>query len=97
MEEIVVTARYTANVPAGGQPIRTPSLGGQSHAPVSGINVEIVNLVQVEGEALTYRIGEKKILDNVNVTLDPGEMVALLGPSGAGFPGISQSVSLTLL
>src|SRR4051794_15417943 len=33
---------------------------------------------------LTKRFGDRTILDNISVTLPPGETVALLGPSGGG-------------
>src|SRR3954451_10777403 len=33
---------------------------------------------------VTKRFGERTILDNVSLTIPPGETVALLGPSGGG-------------
>src|ERR1043165_8800737 len=33
---------------------------------------------------VTKRFGERTILDNISLTIPPGETVALLGPSGGG-------------
>ncbi|KAJ3447575.1 abc transporter g family member [Anaeramoeba flamelloides] len=40
--------------------------------------------VSVEAKDLSFQIKEKKILNNVNITIEPGNLVCLLGPSGAG-------------
>ncbi|MFM9968806.1 MAG: ABC transporter ATP-binding protein [Burkholderiales bacterium] len=40
--------------------------------------------VQVDVEDVTLSFGEKKVLDGINVTVNPGEFFALLGPSGCG-------------
>ncbi len=43
-------------------------------------------LVEVEGLNKTYttEAGEFQVLKNVNLTLHPGEMVSIMGPSGSG-------------
>jgi len=46
----------------------------------SGIRVDVVDLsynVIIKGK-------EKHLLQNVNLSIEPGDMVALMGPSGAG-------------
>jgi hypothetical protein len=53
---------------------RIPSEGGNRltrGVSLDGINVKTLEPVRVEGKALTYSIGKKKILDNVSVRLNP--------------------------
>lgn len=38
----------------------------------------------IETEYLTKKFGNKKVLDNVSINVDKGEILGLLGPSGAG-------------
>lgn len=38
----------------------------------------------LQTRALSVRIGNKAILENVNVRVDPGEIVTIIGPNGAG-------------
>ena len=38
----------------------------------------------LKAENLRMTFGETKALDDVSLTIDPGEMVALIGPSGSG-------------
>ena len=40
--------------------------------------------VRVDVENVTLSFGANKVLDNINVTIEPGEFFALLGPSGCG-------------
>ncbi|KAJ3425924.1 abc transporter g family member [Anaeramoeba flamelloides] len=40
--------------------------------------------VSVEAKDLSFQIKGKTILNNVNITIEPGNLVCLLGPSGAG-------------
>lgn len=35
-------------------------------------------------EDLTVEIGEKKLLDSVSLTAQPGQVTGLIGPNGAG-------------
>ncbi|RPH20430.1 heme ABC transporter ATP-binding protein [Buttiauxella warmboldiae] len=42
----------------------------------------MVNLLQAQN--VTLRIGERKLLDDINLTLATGEVAALIGPNGAG-------------
>ncbi len=46
----------------------------------------------LEANALSYRIGTKLLLDDFNLTVHPGDFVALIGPNGAG-----KSTALRLL
>lgn len=48
-----------------------------------GIQLDVVNVsysITLKKKPLT----EKRLLKNINFRLDPGEMCALMGPSGAG-------------
>ncbi|MDR0727005.1 MAG: ABC transporter ATP-binding protein/permease [Rickettsiales bacterium] len=38
----------------------------------------------IEIKNLTFKYGKKKVLDNLTLTIKPGEKVGLVGPSGAG-------------
>lgn len=38
----------------------------------------------LEARAVSYYVGEKRLLDNVSLSLEPGTVTALLGPNGAG-------------
>ena len=38
----------------------------------------------IEVDSLTFRYGERKVLDNVSLTVKPGEKVAFVGESGSG-------------
>jgi ATP-binding cassette, subfamily B, bacterial len=44
----------------------------------------IQNEVRIEGVTFTYPGSEKPVLSNVNLTLHPGEVIALVGENGAG-------------
>jgi putative ABC transport system ATP-binding protein len=46
----------------------------------------------LSGRALTYRVGDRMIVDSVDVDAHPGELLAVCGPSGAG-----KSTLLTML
>ena len=35
-------------------------------------------------DAVSYRLGDKSLVDNVSLAVRPGEMVGLIGPNGAG-------------
>ncbi|MBS0847501.1 heme ABC transporter ATP-binding protein [Citrobacter sp. JGM124] len=39
---------------------------------------------QLHTENLSLKIGHQQLLENINVSLHPGEVVALIGPNGAG-------------
>jgi ABC-type multidrug transport system ATPase subunit/pSer/pThr/pTyr-binding forkhead associated (FHA) protein len=43
-----------------------------------------ISRIRIEAHALGVRLGGKRLLDSVNLTIEPGDFVALLGPSGAG-------------
>jgi ATP-binding cassette subfamily B protein len=47
-----------------------------------------VHVAQVEGRielrGISFRYGNRAILDNVSMSAEPGEMIGLVGPSGAG-------------
>jgi putative ABC transport system ATP-binding protein len=46
----------------------------------------------LSGRELTYRVGDRTIVDSVDVDAQPGELLAVCGPSGAG-----KSTLLTML
>lgn len=65
--------------PAATAPARTPapSASGPAAGPASGI--------RFDGVSVTYgRHGEHTVLDALDLTVAPGEVLALLGPSGSG-------------
>ncbi len=35
-------------------------------------------------EALSYQLGQRWLIEEVSLTLHPGELVSLIGPNGAG-------------
>lgn len=39
---------------------------------------------EFSARALTYRTAEKTVIREVSLSLGPGELVALIGPNGAG-------------
>ena len=40
--------------------------------------------MSIEVRGITHRFGAHKAIDGVDLTVEPGELVALLGPSGSG-------------
>jgi lipopolysaccharide export system ATP-binding protein len=42
------------------------------------------NTAWLEGRGLTKRYGGRTVVDNVDIRIDPGEVVGFLGPNGAG-------------
>ncbi len=48
--------------------------------PLTGVKGEIV----FDHVSFRYEPGEPKVIDNLNMTIRPGQSVALVGPSGAG-------------
>ncbi len=39
---------------------------------------------RIEIRDITFRYGTRQVIHNVNLTVEPGEMIGLVGPSGAG-------------
>ncbi|MDR2577300.1 MAG: FHA domain-containing protein [Chitinispirillales bacterium] len=55
--------------------------------------IEAINKIRIDAHGLGVRIKGKKILDNVNLTIEPGAFVAFLGASGAGKSMLSKVLS----
>ncbi len=49
-----------------------------------------MSLIEVTG--LNHRYGERAILENINLSVDRGEVFALIGPTGAGKTVIAEHV-----
>jgi iron complex transport system ATP-binding protein len=50
-------------------------------------------LVNLEISQLTVRYGNQVALSNINLTVEPGEIVALVGPNGAGKSTLIRAIS----
>ena len=48
--------------------------------------------LKLEIKGLEARYGDQLILDNINFTIDPGEIVALVGPTGVGKSTIADMI-----
>jgi len=51
-----------------------------------------MSLIEVTG--LNHRYGERAILDNINLSVDRGEVLALIGPTGAGKTTLLRIIDL---
>lgn len=60
---------------SGGRKDRPAEMSGQE-----GVRLDVVDVCY----SVTIDKKTKQLLRNVNLRLDPGEMCALMGPSGAG-------------
>jgi putative spermidine/putrescine transport system ATP-binding protein len=67
-----------ADVAVAGEvvPVTSPTIGTQSAPARTGVQVELAGLRRHYGQVVA--------LDGIDLTLQPGELVALLGPSGCG-------------
>jgi len=51
----------------------------------------------LEARNLSFSFGEMPVLVNVNLRLDPGELVGVIGPNGAGKSTLLRLLSRALL
>lgn len=74
-----------SNVERGGGVIAPNGVGKKDNKPPiarkGGIEVQVKNVSRVVS---SKKEGKKKILDNISLTIDKGDFVAILGGSGAG-------------
>lgn len=76
------------------KPVKKIKITSNDFITIGGIPLSLENLFksnkQVSGDVtlsaknLTFKVGEKIIVDNISITIYPGEFVGLIGPSGAG-------------
>ena len=57
---------------------------GSSLEPIDPITPRSFGPITLDGVGFTYPTGDDAVLTDVNVTIEPGEFVAIVGPSGSG-------------
>jgi ABC-type multidrug transport system fused ATPase/permease subunit len=66
-----------------------PAVADQPNAPSMP---PIVGRVELKDVSFSYR-GDSRVLHNVNLTIEPGQTVALVGPTGAGKTSIANLIA----
>ncbi len=68
----------------------TPTIKDRSNS--REIDVQIQGKLEAKGLCINYKDSEKKILNNLNFTVNPGELVAIVGPVGCGKTTLARAL-----